>query len=338
MRRLDVLRTLAVAAGLLVASSAIGAERTHTVRGGESASSIAKRYYGNYEIADLLLRYNGRSSTVIRAGEKLRVPLCEIHRVRAGDSWSAIAQRYLGRPSAYREIAALNGIAPESPLRIGDAIVIPVILRHSLKRGESLVVLAERFYGDAGLSRVLQTFNRIDDPRGLAVGQTVQIPLTSFRPRESAGEVSPPAVARAGQADRSTSAPAPAKPARKQAEPTPKPTKPATRTEPQAQDAGRSRLAVELHTASRAFAEGDYERARSLLESLRDGPASEGTAAERAEMWRLLAFVYVAFDLPDEACAAHNALERSTSETKLDPDLVSPKIRQALARCADREG
>jgi len=42
---------------------------------------------------------------------------------------------------------------------------------------------------------VLQSFNRIDDPRGLSVGQTIQIPLVSFRSPKSAGEVALPSVA-----------------------------------------------------------------------------------------------------------------------------------------------
>ena len=337
MKRLDVLRPAAIAIFLIVATSVIAAERIHTVQRGESASSIAKRYYGNYEIADLLLRYNGKSNSVIRPGEKLRVPLCETHRIRAGDSWSGIAKRYLANPSAYREIAELNGIAPEKPLRIGDSIVIPVILAHSLKRGESLAALAERFYGDVDLSHVLQSFNRIDDPRDLAVGQTIRIPMVSFRSREGAVKVAAASVARAEQVAQKPSAPSPRKPDKQEAKPEPKPAKQATEAETKPAARGPSRLAAEIRTASEAFSSGDYDRARALLESLRDNAAGEGTDAEQADLWRLLAFVYVAFDLPDEACAAHRSLVRTSSKTNLDPDLVSPKIRQTLARCTKRE-
>jgi LysM repeat protein len=338
MKRLDVLRPAVIAILLIVATSAIAAERIHTVQRGESASSIAKRYYGNFEIADLLLRYNGKSNSVIRPGEKLRVPLCETHRIRAGDSWSGIAKRYLANPSVYREIAELNGIAPEKPLRIGDSIVIPVVLAHSLTRGESLVALAERFYGDVDLSRLLQSFNRIDDPRDLAVGQTIQVPMVSFRSRESAGEAAAATVARAEPVERKPPAPSPRKPEKKEAKPELKPVKQATEAETKTAAKGPSRLATEIRTASDAFSGGDYDRARALLESLRDRAAGEGTDAEQADLWRLLAFVYVAFDLPDEACAAHRSLVHTSSETNLDPDLVSPKIRQTLARCAKREG
>ena len=43
------------------------AEREHEVRSGESASSIAKTYYGDYELGDYVLQYNSRSETMIRA-------------------------------------------------------------------------------------------------------------------------------------------------------------------------------------------------------------------------------------------------------------------------------
>lgn len=348
MKRLDVLGPAAIAICLIVATNAIAAERVHTVRSGESASSIAKRYYGDYEVSDLLLRFNGKSNSVIRPGEKLRVPVCEIHRIRSGDSWSGIAKRYLEKPSAYREIARLNGIAPEKPLRIGDDIVIPVVLDHSLKRGETLAALSKRFYGDVNSSRMLQTFNQIDDPRDLAVGQTIQIPLVSFRSRVSTAETKAPSVAEAERADPKPAAAPPRKVEKREAKPEPQPAKQASKSEPQPakqshkvvakpSPAGPSRLAGEIRTASEAFANGEYDRARSLLESLRDRAADEATDAERADLWRLLAFVYVAFDLPDEACAAHRSLAQTSSETDLDPDLVSPKIRQTLAQCAKRD-
>jgi LysM repeat protein len=345
MKCLDPLRPTAIAICLIVATSVLAAERTHTVQRGESASSIAKHYYGSYEVSDLLLRFNGKSSSVIRPGEKLRVPVCEIHRIRSGDSWSGIAKRYLGKPNAYRAIATLNGIAPEKPLRIGDEIVIPVILDHPLKRGETLAALSKRFYGDANSSRLLQTFNQIDDPRDLSVGQTIRIPLVSFRSRGSAAETRTPSVAKAERAD-PTAAAAPRKSEKREAKPEPQPAKPTAKVEPKPAakveakpaPAGPSRLAGEIRTASEAFANGDYDRARGLLESLRDRAAGEGTETERADFWRLLAFVYVAFDLPDEACAAHRSLVRTSAETKLDPDLVSPKIRQTLAQCSKRDG
>lgn len=311
-----------LAMGLASWSSDAAGEKTHTVRGGESASSIARQYYGSAELGDFLLRYNERAGTVIRAGEDLRIPYCEVHRVAKGDSWSTLAMRYLGRAQVHPALAALNGATKGGVLRAGESIVIPVVLSHRLERGDTLASIAERYYGGADLDDLLQAFNEIEDPRRLSIGETVKVPLVSIRLREAPPKdaVEPAAVvARRAEPE----APAPEVPA-----PEPIALEPPAYRPPPV-----SLFESEIHDAGRAFAEGDYEGARRLLESLRDRTRSAGSDAEKAEVLRLLAFVYVAFDMRPEACAAFESMARFTAETSLDPDLVSPKIRDALSRC-----
>jgi LysM repeat protein len=161
-------------------SVAQAAELEHTVRGGEYASLIADHYYGDIEAADLLLSYNGKSGTVIHPGETMRVPYCEVHRVEPGETWSALARQYLGRASAYPTIAVLNGLEPERPLQVGQRIAMPVVVAHELARGETLAKLADRFYGDVRMGRLLAGFNAIDDPRRLSVGTKIDVPLVSL--------------------------------------------------------------------------------------------------------------------------------------------------------------
>jgi LysM repeat protein len=185
----------------LVAHSAplVAAELSHEVRAGESASSIAKLYYGGFELTDQLLRYNGRTGAVIRPGEKLRVPFSEIHVVRPGDTWSEIAQRYRERAAGYEVIARMNGLLPEQPLRVGYQILVPVFVSHTLDRGETLTLLAERYYGDADRDDLLRSHNRIDDPRRLSVGQAIEIPLIMLLHQEP---VEPAAAAEPVQPER----------------------------------------------------------------------------------------------------------------------------------------
>ena len=130
--------------------------------------------------------YNGREDPVIRPGETLRVPHCEVHTVKRGDSWSSLARRYVGRVSAYEAVALLNGLPPEAPLRPGQRIVMPVGLKHELKRGESQAVLAKRFHGYPRMSEAIRIFNGIDDPRRLSVGQPIEIPLITLTFAEKA--------------------------------------------------------------------------------------------------------------------------------------------------------
>lgn len=311
-----------VALCLAAGAIATAGEKRHAVRGGESASSIARKYYGRAELGDFLLRYNGKSGTVIRAGEDLRIPWCDVHRVQSGDSWSVLAKTYLGRPGVHPVIAALNGYEKRGVLQVGDTIVMPVVLPHALERGETLASLAERFLGDTQLADLLREFNEIEDPRRLSIGETVEIPLVTVRLREippGDDETRPIATVaeKAKPEVRAPDLPAPPSPA---LEP------PAYRPPPRI-------FEPEIRKAGLAFEDGNYESARTILESLRDRTRSEGSDAERAEVLRLLAFVYVAFDMEPEACGALESMAGLEEEADFDPDLVSPKIRDVLFRC-----
>jgi len=318
-----------LAAWALSWSGTPAAEKTHTVKAGESASAIAKRYYGSHELSSVVLQFNGKSSSVLEVGETLRVPYCPVHRVESGDSWSEIAKRHLGRASAYSTIATLNGLAVEAPLRVGARITIPVILRHGLGRGETLASLAERFYGDTSRARVLQEWNAIEDPRRLAVGTVVEIPVVSLLLREmpapevttaSAPATSPPKVATAS---------APAKPVEPPAIPAPPP-------EPAPVVEAPRRFTAEIAAGAAAFEGGDYDLARETLEGLRVRVRSEGNDADKSEFFRLLTFVYVAFDLREDTCDAWQELVALDAPPSLDPDRVSPKVFEAVSRCQPR--
>lgn len=335
---------IVLAAVLAATAPGIASQRVHAVLAGESASSLAKRYYGDRDLGDLLLRYNGKSGRVIHPGELLTIPYCEVRRAQPGDTWSGLAQRHLGRGSVSPGLAELNGFPPGEPLRIGERIVLPVILRHTLVRGETLASLAERFYGDDRKTRILQVFSRIEDPKRLAVGTVLEIPLIAFtRPGTDPVAKSVPerAVAAKTQAP-PTAAPAPEAPGpAKAAEPGRNDPATAAAVAPSVVPvvgpakpiAETPRFGDRIAEAGRCFSDGDYDRAREALEALRQPVAAEGTAIDRRELGRLLAFVYIALDLDDRACEAYRAAPAPEGPEALDPDLVSPRIREALAKC-----
>src|SRR5262245_2286479 len=175
-----VMRALALAFVLLAVPAVRAADKVHVVTTGESAPALAKKYYGNSSLSDLLLRYNGKTGKMIHPGERLSIPYCEVYRTRSGDTWSELAMKHLGRVTAASSLAELNGYTTDQPLRVGARIVVPVVLAHPLAQGESLSSLAQRFYGDPAKAATLQSFSRIEDAKRLAVGTRLEIPLIAF--------------------------------------------------------------------------------------------------------------------------------------------------------------
>jgi LysM repeat protein len=327
------MRALAIALAfvLLAVPAERAADKVHVVVAGESAPALAKKYYGDSSLSDLLLRYNGKTGKMIHPGERLSIPYCEVYRARSGDTWSELAKKHLDRATAAPTLAELNGYATDQPLRVGARIVVPVVLKHTLARGESLSSLAQRFYADPSKAATLQAFSRIEDAKTLAVGTQLEIPLIAFVRAEKT------------QAAAAAPAPAPAKPAetaKAAAVPTPRITiaaapTPSSRTAPPPPAAEAApRFEGPLDAAGRSFASGEYDRAREILESLREIVASEGTEADRRNWGRLLAFVYIALDRDADACAVYRSGSPASVPTALDPDLVSPRIRDVLLKCS----
>jgi hypothetical protein len=296
--RLEACAAVALAvAGASLAGSTEGQERTYSARPGETASSIAEAHYGDARLGGLLLAYNERPGGTVRSGERLTIPRCRTHRAASGETWAGLAKAWLGRASFGPILAELNGAPPERPLRIDERVVIPVVLRHKLGPKETLASLAGRFYGDPKKARILQAFGRFPNPRSPAPGTVIGIPITAFVAKPEVATVPAPA-------------PAPA---------------PAVAAVPPRQ------FAAPLGAAAMDFVYGDYDRARAALEGLRGQVASSGNVEDQRELSQLLAFTYVALDLGARACEAYAAAPAPRAE--LDPDLVSPKIRQALAGC-----
>lgn len=318
---------------LLVSGAVEAGERQHTVASGESISAIAKRYYDDFGLASLLLAYNGRDGNLLHPGETLRIPSSQVHRVVRGDSWSVLSKRYVGNATHYAVVAELNGMPAEKPLQPGDEIVFPVFLEHRLQRGDSLAKLAQLYYGDSSKGTLLQESNRLDDPRRLSVGEVVRVPLLDFRmvpqPKVDLARVEPSPPQPKPEPTR-VDGPAERQPLVSATESTPKPAPVVSK--PQPPPGPPAQFTRELGEARRLFHAGEFEKARDVLESIRPEVGSGSPASERAEHARLLAFVYVAFDLSKQACEAYGSA--ATSIAELDPDLVSPRIRNVLGGCS----
>lgn len=127
------------------------------------------------------------------------------HQIAPGESISKLALKYYGDYKKYHHIANFNNMSDATQIRVGQRILIPVIngvtlddlvrisggttattvpppattgeyTLHQIQPGESLSKVAQKYYGDYTLFRVIADYNGIADPTSIKVGQTVKVP------------------------------------------------------------------------------------------------------------------------------------------------------------------
>jgi len=98
------------------------------------------------------------------------------HTVVAGETLSALALRFYGDADLYRLIATASGIANPNVVSVGQRLVFPDFTRHTVVAGDTLSVLAARFYGDAELDRLIAGASGIAESSALNPGQQLVIP------------------------------------------------------------------------------------------------------------------------------------------------------------------
>jgi len=166
----------------------------HTVRSGETLGAIARRY--RTSVGRIMQANNLRSSHLIRAGTRLRIPghgsvvaaqpqqpaappASSVHSVVKGDSLWNIANRY---GTTVQQIMALNGLS-SSALQIGQRLRIPGhaptplpdvsrLNTYQVKRGDSPFTIAQKH--NMPLDRFLQ-INRLTNQSKIYPGQEVYI-------------------------------------------------------------------------------------------------------------------------------------------------------------------
>jgi membrane-bound lytic murein transglycosylase D len=175
---------------------AAAAQRTHTVRSGETPATIAKRHG---VALDELLRANGvRDPRRIPVGRTLVIPgtrtaaktsaprsasTTRTHKVASGETVADIAGRYGVSTS---ELLRANGIRDVRRLQVGRTLVVPAAGKraaqapraqgstiHTVRPGDTLYSIAQRYR--VSLS-ALTSANGIRDGRSIRVGQKLKIP------------------------------------------------------------------------------------------------------------------------------------------------------------------
>jgi S-formylglutathione hydrolase FrmB len=98
------------------------------------------------------------------------------HIVTAGETLSSLALRFYSDAQFYRLIATASGIANPNAVGAGRRLIIPDYTGHTVVAGDTLSALAQRYYGDPALFRLIANASGILDPNVIGAGQRLVIP------------------------------------------------------------------------------------------------------------------------------------------------------------------
>jgi len=259
----------------------------HTMRKGENLAIVAKHYYGDPEKAILLMEYNGISDPRnINPGRRITIPEVRNYRVKKGDTLALIAKRYLNDPKKSRGLAKLNGIKDPKSLSPGMTIVIPVEILHTVRKGDSLSTIAQRYYGDTNSFSLIALYNDIKHPATLKPGTRLILPIQDLRVIRKKDRPRPPA-------------------------------------QPKTQPV-KGKGAAFLEKGVNDYFMGDYLGAvKNLQKAVALGLRGDDHVSKAH---RFLAYSYVALNERNKAKDSFREALKVDPEMRLDPVYVSPKI------------
>lgn len=258
------------------------------------------------------------------------------HVLADGETLERVARDYYGDARFARALAVANRLAAGEPTA-GVELRVPSATAIRVREGETWRSLARDHWGAAELGPELARFLERDPATPVSAGESLQIPVLIPWKVESGDtlvSMSRSVYGSAGGADALARLNRVRDPRRLRVGsvlrvPFPK----LARGVAAPVSAPPPERVESLRRAVNAYLDGRYDEALGMLEELRTPVLADGDAAEREQLFRHLLFTYVAFERNQDACAAHRVLRGSGSEPALDPDLVSPKILDAVAAC-----
>lgn len=280
---------------------------THTVKEGESLTGIAKKYYGSDDRYIILGEYNNLPNPKkIDVGQKIVIPKSFKYRIKKGDQIALIAKRFLDNKDRYAVLMEINGIKDPKNISIDQIIKIPAKIPYTVKKGETLAIIAERFYGDIKKYTLIASYNFISDPKMLEPGQRLVIPIPDLEVIEDKKPKEKKVIeTKVIEAKKDLTAKAPEK-------------------APPKTEAVSAEGQKILKKGIDDYFKGSYDEAISEINM-----AVEKGLSQKEDMlkaYRFLAYAHVARDENEEAKKAFTRALELDPKMELDPVYVSPKI------------
>ena len=286
---------------LLLSTSGVLAQPvpTHSVRPGDTLTSIAQRYYNDPTREEVIRRANDLlADPILLPGDRLVIPMSTFYRVKPSQTWKQIAEEVYGQSFRASVLVEAN----EASLRVqpdeGTELLVPFPLRHVALASESVAAIAQMYFGE-GRRHVtrIRWFNALNNNR-LQRGTVILVPMVGL-------ELSDEALTRLGKALQSATFGA--------------------RTQ-------QAQLSAEQEVPKLM----KMVRAGSFAETVALGNGLLGTgrltSTQRVDIHRALATSYVALDRQDMAVQSFLKALRRQPSLELDSVTTSPKVLKAFVK------
>ncbi|MDT5177830.1 MAG: hypothetical protein QOJ95_2028 [Mycobacterium sp.] len=187
--------------------------KSYEVQAGDTLSAIALREYGDADLYPVIARQNHLTDPdIIDVGQELLVPYVTFrHHFTTADTTDArkkLTQHYYGTEDSQVQLIweIVNGVA-QREIQPGAWLLIPDVANvghHTVVAQETLVTLADSWYGDPDLAGMIGVANGMPPDIEVELGQVLIVPRLNRRARVGGDTLESLCVAEYGDFDVAT--------------------------------------------------------------------------------------------------------------------------------------